>query len=683
MLRLGVRRATGYGRKATTNIVTASYTSKLQACGHRDTLPNPYFVISSSFAAQVEVEETAPSPPTPSPFSSPTADVDAVFEYHERSKHHADKYAPASEGLKWEDQPRPFRRYRGSDASSLRHLPPIYGAATDQQYSRSYSEFVNPCILTKASVSQLMYDSFSVSAWKRGGPSTWPLRVHPSCGNLHPTEIHILCPPLAGVGDAPFMAHYHARVHSMEVRAEIPADLWRDMTNGFPPGTSFVAFSSIFWRQAWKYGERGYRYCQQDIGHAIGAVTMAGAAMGWDSILLDGYGTEDLDYLLGLAGRRIIPPGSPKIGHYPELEQEHAHCIVAFHPSRAHQEMTVRGKPDYSARSRPRDDSIYKMSNVTAPTSSLLNTMGPRMAKVEWKGKPNKLSNEHVWWDIIDKTAAAVMKPAASRVISTKPMPQWMSFTSSYLNLTLRQVLHKRRSATAMDTKWVLQRESFYQMMWKSMPSGYNNEVQGEQIQFPFRVLAWRSEIHLAIFVNKVSGLAKGLYVLCRNNEHEQLLRKAMRPEFKWEKPEKCPQHLPLYLLAESNVEQLSKQINCEQDIAAQSCFTVAMLGRLDALKEKGAWMYPRLYWECGLLGQLLYLEAHAIGISGAGIGSYFDNAVHDVFGLKEKQFQSLYHFTIGNPVEDRRLETLPGYPPPDKKDSDKRELDKGDPLFF
>lgn len=679
MLRLRALRAIGYGRKAT----AASYASKLQATEHRDVLRNPNSMAAFFFSAQAEVQEAAPSSPSPSPVSSPSANIDAVFEYHERTKHRTDKYAEASEGLKWEDQPRPFRRYKGSNDSSLRHLPPIYGAATDQQYSRSYSEFVNPCILTKASVSQLMYDSFSVSAWKKGGPSSWHLRVNPSCGNLHPTEIYILCPPLAGVGDSPFLAHYHARVHSMEVRAEIPFDLWRDMTNGFPPGTCFVAFASIFWREAWKYGERGYRYCQQDIGHAIGAVTMAGAAMGWDSILLDGWGSEDLDYLLGLGGRKGIPPGSPKTGYYPELEQEHAHCIVAFHPSRAHQEMTVRGKPDYSARSRPRDDSIYKMSNVTAPVKSLLNTIASRMANVEWKGKPNKLSKEHVWWDVIDKTAEAVVKPPESHVISTKPMPQWMSFTSSYLNLTLRQVLHKRRSATAMDTKWVLQRESFYQMMWKSMPSGYNNEVQGELLQFPFRVLAWRAEMHLAIFVHKVSGLAKGLYFLCRNNEHEQLLRKAMRPEFKWEKPEKCPQHLPLYLLAESNFELLSKQINCEQDIAADSCFTVAMVGRLDAVKEKGAWMYPRLLWESGLLGQLLYLEAHAIGISGAGIGSYFDDAVHDVLGLKGKQFQSLYHFTIGNPIEDRRLETLPGYPPPDMKESDKKESDKNDPLFF
>ncbi|MCO5579500.1 hypothetical protein L7F22_033355 [Adiantum nelumboides] len=198
-------------------------------------------------------------------------------------------------------------------------------------------------------------------------------------------------------------------------------------------------------------------------GHAIGAVTMSGLAMVWDSILLDGCGIEGLDHLLGLAGRKEIPRRSPKKGCYPELEQEHAQCMFAFHTSRAHQEMTVRGKPNYFSQSRLRDDSIYKMSNVSVPIASLINIAGSRMAGVEFKGLQNKVSSEHVWWDIIYKTEAAAIRLPEMRLISTKPLPPWMPFTSSYLNLTLQQVIHKCRSATVLDTKWVLQRKSFYQ----------------------------------------------------------------------------------------------------------------------------------------------------------------------------------------------------------------------------
>ena len=62
------------------------------------------------------------------------------------------------------------------------------------------------------------------------------------------------------------------------------------------------------------------------------------------------------------------------------------------------------------------------------------------------------------------------------------------------------------------------------------------------------------------------------------------------------------------------------------------------------------------------MIGQVLYLEAEAQGVRGTGIGCFFDDPVHEVIGLKDNTWQSLYHFTIGHPVEDPRLTTLPPY---------------------
>ena len=45
-----------------------------------------------------------------------------------------------------------------------------------------------------------------------------------------------------------------------------------------------------------------------------------------------------------------------------------------------------------------------------------------------------------------------------------------------------------------------------------------------------------------------------------------------------------------------------------------------------------------------------------------AGIGCFFDDPVHEVVGIKDLSIQSLYHFTIGGPVDDQRLMTLPPY---------------------
>jgi len=49
-------------------------------------------------------------------------------------------------------------------------------------------------------------------------------------------------------------------------------------------------------------------------------------------------------------------------------------------------------------------------------------------------------------------------------------------------------------------------------------------------------------------------------------------------------------------------------------------------------------------------------------GFRGTGIGCYFDDELHRALGLKGHDWQSLYHFTIGKPVEDLRLRAMPPY---------------------
>ncbi len=47
------------------------------------------------------------------------------------------------------------------------------------------------------------------------------------------------------------------------------------------------------------------------------------------------------------------------------------------------------------------------------------------------------------------------------------------------------------------------------------------------------------------------------------------------------------------------------------------------------------------------------------------GMGCFFDDVTHDILGLTDRRYQTLYHFTVGGPVEDARLTSLPGYPAP------------------
>jgi hypothetical protein len=81
-----------------------------------------------------------------------------------------------------------------------------------------------------------------------------------------------------------------------------------------------------------------------------------------------------------------------------------------------------------------------------------------------------------------------------------------------------------------------------------------------------------------------------------------------------------------------------------------------------EQLQTHGAHRYKELYWECGMIGQQLYLDATSMGLSGTGIGCFLDDMMHSLLGLKNNEFQSLYHFTVGRGYVDSRIQTKEAY---------------------
>ena len=105
---------------------------------------------------------------------------------------------------------------------------------------------------------------------------------------------------LAGLSSGPGLYHYAAKEHALELRAQWPTERLARLLLGFPPDAFLVGFASVIWREAWKYGERAFRYCQHDVGHAIGSVRIAAQTLGWRMLLLDGLADDTLAALLGV-----------------------------------------------------------------------------------------------------------------------------------------------------------------------------------------------------------------------------------------------------------------------------------------------------------------------------------------------------------------------------------------------
>ena len=211
-----------------------------------------------------------------------------------------------------------------------------------------------------------------------------------------------------------------------------------------------------------------------------------------------------------------------------------------------------------------------------------------------------------------------------------------------------------------MDGLTAISQEAFFRMLARLIPTRDGRSM-------PWDAIPWRPRIHFGLFVHRVDGLAPGLYALARNPEKLAALKEVMRREFRWQRPPSCPPGLALYLLQEGDCRALAARVSCAQDIAGDGAFSLGMIADyMDSLATYGAAFYRNLFWEAGMVGQVLYLEAEEAGIRSTGIGCYFDDPVHEAFGITSRAWQSFYHFTVGGPVEDRRLTTLPAYHPID-----------------
>ncbi|MCP3867902.1 MAG: SagB/ThcOx family dehydrogenase [Gammaproteobacteria bacterium] len=212
---------------------------------------------------------------------------------------------------------------------------------------------------------------------------------------------------------------------------------------------------------------------------------------------------------------------------------------------------------------------------------------------------------------------------------------------------TAESIIRQRRSAQSFDPATShISYESFVQTLSATLPRECS----------PFDALPTTTNLHLVIFVHQVERLSPGLYCLVRDIQDLKVLQQSFADEFSWER---IDQDIPLYLLVEGDVRTAAARASCHQAIAGDSTFSLCMLARFESLLKGAPWLYPCLFWESGIIGQVLYLEAEQKGLRGTGIGCFFDDVIHQLLKLADHEWQDLYHFTIGMPVEDTRLQTL------------------------
>jgi SagB-type dehydrogenase family enzyme len=528
--------------------------------------------------------------------------LDDIIVYHDRTKHHPERYANGPGGLDWANQPEPFRRFSGAPAfrlplPGLDDTPPaaaLFGAAT-----------VTPQPLTLERLSLYLELSLGLSARKEIATSSWYLRMNPSSGNLHPTEAYAILSGLQGLPGGAGVYHYAPLHHALEQRARWSQEVKSEAV-GF-----HVGLTSITWREAWKYGERAFRYCQHDVGHALAALRFAAAALGWRVQLLPEWDDAHLVGLLGL----------DRLEDFAEAERETPELLVRV--------IVNEAAPATLSRAADTD--------------------------IEWFGHANRLSHLHVEWPVINEAiASSERKAARAKNPESGEFIAWPPPSPPACLHSAGQLIRERRSAVDFDGVTNISRETFLAILDTTLPRTFTP---------PFDAWPFPPRLHLVLMVHRVTGLEPGLYLWLRTPADAEVLRQGFGAKLNWEAVTGSAITTPLYRLGRGDLRDFARTLCCHQDIAADGAFSLGMLARFEpVLRQSGSGAYRELFWEAGMIGQALYLAAEAAGARGTGIGCYFDEVLHRALGLAGHDWQSLYHFTIGGPVQDLRLRTIPPY---------------------
>ncbi|MEE9611837.1 MAG: SagB/ThcOx family dehydrogenase [Desulfatiglandales bacterium] len=143
--------------------------------------------------------------------------------------------------------------------------------------------------------------AYSLTAKARHSGGDFYFRSVASAGALYPTELYVATHGVNGLDDGlhHFAIHRHA-LYPIRIQdlSQYLAGMTETPENRIPTLTFFL--TAIFFRSAWKYRERSYRYHLLDTGHLAENLALALRALGHPFNLSYDFDDENANHLLGL-----------------------------------------------------------------------------------------------------------------------------------------------------------------------------------------------------------------------------------------------------------------------------------------------------------------------------------------------------------------------------------------------
>lgn len=235
----------------------------------------------------------------PSTGPSLNQDITYALNYHEATKHSEISIQTSAHYLDWANKPSQFKTYEDLESVALpRSFPRTEMAPLSAIYGQSLPTRGQNFGL--AELAELLYYSAGLTRKYHFGGELHYMRAASATGALYPIELYVVAGDIEGLEAGVY--HFDPLGFQLsQIRAGDYRPVLAEASNdAIAAAPVTIAFTSLAWKNAWKYEARSYRHWFWDGGVIAANLMAVSASMGVPTRIVQGFVDQTVNELFGL-----------------------------------------------------------------------------------------------------------------------------------------------------------------------------------------------------------------------------------------------------------------------------------------------------------------------------------------------------------------------------------------------
>ena len=249
-------------------------------------------------------------------------DVQAVLDYHRATNHSVESIQSNNLALDFSNLPRTYKLYRKLETVPLVNesvastIPAFSALSTPLGTAQTESA---PDLAT---LSTLLKFSAGITKWLPVPNGKMAFRAASCTGAMYHIELYVVCGELEGLpaGVYQFGVHDNAlrRVRSGDFRGALTDAAGNH--SGVADAPITIVYTSVFWRNAWKYQDRAYRHAYWDGGTILANTLALATSHGLPASVVTGFVDGAVNRLVDVDGAKESALFMVPIGYAPSMQ---------------------------------------------------------------------------------------------------------------------------------------------------------------------------------------------------------------------------------------------------------------------------------------------------------------------------------------------------------------------------